>query len=95
VWPEWLAAEQVRCWGLCSPGGYEEALVWELRESGVTVEQQVPLPLCYKGKQLSSPLRQDLIVGSKLIVECKPVAQYNTVLEPQTMTYLRLSGLKL
>ena len=74
---------------------YEEALLWELDERGLRVERQVALPIRYKGHILASPLKMDLVVGTKVIVECKAVTQYHTVFEAQTLTYLRLSGLKL
>lgn len=50
---------------------YEEALAFELRHIGITVERQVNVPITYKGKVLSNPLRLDLLVGYKVIVECK------------------------
>ena len=74
---------------------YEEALAWELRQAGLTVNRQVSLPIPYKGHTLASPLRIDLIVGDKVIVECKATSKYNEVFEAQTLTYLRLTGLKL
>ena len=74
---------------------YEEALVWELAESGLRVERQVTVPLSYKGKKLSAPLRIDLIVDGKVIVECKATARYSDLFAAQTLTYLRLTGLKL
>ena len=74
---------------------YEDALVWELRQAGLDVRQQVSLPLVYKGVELSSPLRIDLVVGGKVIVECKSTSRYNQIFEAQTLTYLRLSGMKL
>lgn len=74
---------------------YEEALAWELGQRGLGVARQVMLPIHYKGATLSSPLRIDLIVAEKLIVECKAVAKYSDIFEAQTLTYLRLTGLKL
>ena len=74
---------------------YEEALVWELEQAGVRVQRQVPVPISYKGQTLKSPLRLDLLVGEKVIVECKAVEHYNSIYEVQTLTYLRLTGLKL
>jgi len=74
---------------------YEEAFAWELEQRGLAIQRQVQLPIPYKGRTLASPLRIDLIVGGKVIVECKAVAQYNTIFEVQTLTYLRLTGLKL
>ncbi len=41
------------------------------------------------------PLRLDLLVGGKVIVECKATTDYNRIFEVQTLTYLRLTGLKL
>lgn len=74
---------------------YEQALVWELEQRGLEVRRQVSLPIPYKGHILASPLRIDLIVGGKVIIECKAVARYNAIFEAQTLTYLRLTGLKL
>jgi GxxExxY protein len=44
---------------------------------------------------LSSPLRLDLLINDKVIVECKALAQYSNIFEAQTLTYLRITGLKL
>jgi GxxExxY protein len=73
---------------------YEEALVWELHQRSLATERQKILPIRYKDMTLAMPLRIDLIVNSLVIVECKAVAQYNTIFEAQALTYLRLSGLK-
>ena len=74
---------------------YEEALVWELERRGLQVKRQVSLPIPYKGNLLASPLRIDLMVNDLVVIECKAVSQHNPVFEAQTLTYLRLSGLKL
>ncbi|MDB5344697.1 MAG: hypothetical protein JWP89_3074 [Schlesneria sp.] len=74
---------------------YEEALAWELSQSGLTVQRQVELPIPYKGIVLASPLQIDLIVGGLVIVECKATVKYHEVYEAQTLTYLRLTGMKL
>jgi GxxExxY protein len=44
---------------------------------------------------LSTPLRIDLIVGEKVVVECKAVIEYHSIFEAQLLTYLRLSKRKL
>ncbi|HVU13953.1 MAG TPA: GxxExxY protein [Phototrophicaceae bacterium] len=74
---------------------YEEALVWELKNSGLTVERQKELPIVYKGVVLASPLRIDTIVNNRVIVECKATTDYHPVFEAQALTYLKLTGLKL
>ncbi len=74
---------------------YEEALVWELEERGLQAERQLAIPIQYKGRQLASPLRVDLLVEQCVIVENKSVVAYNAIFEAQTLTYLRLLKLRL
>jgi len=74
---------------------YEEALAWELRQRGLPVERQKVVPVIYKGQTLGVPLRLDLLVGDKVIVECKATTNYHSVFEAQALTYLRLTDLKL
>ncbi len=74
---------------------YEEALVWELIQRGLKVERQVNLPIIYKNNKLDKNLRIDLIVENKVIVECKATTEYNNIFEVQTLTYLRLTNMKL
>jgi GxxExxY protein len=73
---------------------YEEALVWELTNRGLLVERQVDVPIRYKGQQLATPLRVDMLVERKIIVENKATTKYNTIYEAQTLTYLRLLDLQ-
>ena len=74
---------------------YEEALAWELSQAGLCVQRQISFQIPYKGKILSTALRIDLLVENLVIVECKATASYHEVFEAQTLTYLRLTGLKL
>ena len=74
---------------------YEEALAWELERRGLSIERQKPVPVEYKGQTLGTPLRLDLLVDGQVIIECKATSDYNPIFEVQTLTYLRLTGLKL
>jgi GxxExxY protein len=74
---------------------YEEALVWELQNRGLLVERQVEVPINYKGNQLATPLRIDLLVENLVIIEDKAAVKYNPIFEIQTLTYLRLTNLRL
>lgn len=74
---------------------YEEALAWELSNAGLHVDRQVEVPITYKSNILATPLFIDLLIDNKVIIECKATSHYNTVFEAQTLTYLRLTGLKL
>jgi GxxExxY protein len=74
---------------------YEEALAWELTQSGLIVKRQLEVPLHYKGNRLATPLRLDLLVNDLVIVECKSTPKYNDIFAAQVLTYLRLLDLKL
>ncbi len=74
---------------------YEEALAWELRQVGLSVKRQVLVPIIYKGMELATPLKLDLLVDDLVIVECKATSKYNDIFAAQTLTYLRLTNLKL
>ncbi|MBS2213673.1 GxxExxY protein [Carboxylicivirga mesophila] len=74
---------------------YEECLISELKNKGLKVENQVKLPIIYKGKELSKHFIIDIVVEDKLIVELKAVEDILSVHEVQLVTYLKLSGMKL
>jgi GxxExxY protein len=74
---------------------YQEALAWELIDRGLKVEREKQVPLQYKNQFLATPLKIDLLVDETVIVECKATSEYNPIFESQTLTYLRLTGLKL
>ena len=74
---------------------YEEALAEELRLRGLSLERQIPVPILYKGRVLSTPLRLDLKVEGLVLVGTKAVKDWNPIFEAQMLTYLRLTGLKL
>jgi GxxExxY protein len=74
---------------------YEEALVFELMLRGLSVERQQPVPIFYKGHVLATPLRLDLCVNKRVIVDPKAVTEWNRIFESQMLTYLRLTQLKL
>lgn len=74
---------------------YEYALASDLRELGFDVRQEVPMPFIYKDINLDVGYRIDMIVNGKVIIEIKSIEALAPVHFAQTLTYLRLSGLKL
>lgn len=74
---------------------YEEALSQELTFRGLKVERQIPIPVYYKGVQIKQPLRLDLLVEEKVIVDTKASVENLPIYSVQVLTYLRLSQLKL
>ena len=69
---------------------YEEALALELKVRGLKVERQVEVPIRYKGNELKTPLRLDLLIENQIIVELKSVEEMKPVFAKQLLTYLRL-----
>ena len=70
---------------------YEEALCHELKMLGLEFQRQVSCPIHYKNVELSCPLRIDLLVENRIIVECKATIVHNSIYAAQCLTYLRLT----
>jgi len=73
---------------------YEKALMHELSLAGLRCENQVVVPVVYKGKTLGE-YRLDLLVESSVVVEIKAVDRKDPVFEAQLLSYLHMTGKKL
>jgi GxxExxY protein len=74
---------------------YENSLAYDLRQTGLQVNQQVSMPLIYKEVKMDTGYRVDLLIENKIIIEIKSVENLAPVHFSQTLTYLKLSGIKL
>ena len=74
---------------------YEQCIAQELRERGLRVEQQVVVPVCYKGKALGSNMRLDMRAEGLVIVEVKAVEAFHDAHIAQLLTYLKLTDCRL
>jgi GxxExxY protein len=74
---------------------YESALAYDLRETELEVQTQVPVPLVYKEVKMDVGFRLDLLVENKVIVEIKSVEKLAPVHFAQLLTYLKLTNLRL
>ncbi len=74
---------------------YEEALCYELSQAGLRFERQLRVPIKYKQVLLSTPLRLDLIVEDKVIVDNKAKDKTTPIDQQQLLTYLRLRNVRL
>ena len=72
---------------------YENALALELRKVGLGVECQKPFPVRYEGIVVGDYLA-DMVVASRVIIECKAATNLDPVHEAQLMNYLKASGLR-
>ena len=74
---------------------YETALAHDLSEVGLDVKRQVALPFVYKNINMEVGYRIDILVNDKVIIEVKAIETLAPVHFAQTLTYLKLSNLKL
>jgi GxxExxY protein len=76
-------------------GVYESGLKILLEEKGLKVMRQVPVPIVYRGIRFVEAYRMDLLVEESVIIEIKSIKELAEVHHKQTITYLKLSNLKL
>jgi GxxExxY protein len=73
---------------------YRLCLAHQLRESGIHVQSETPIALNFKGLEVPTAFRADLIVDERVMVELKAVDRLLPVHESQLLTYLKLARLK-
>ena len=69
---------------------YKKALLIEFREAGLEVEDEVELPVLYKGHVIGD-FRADIIVEGSVIIELKAVAHLLPAHEIQLVNYLTIA----
>ncbi len=74
---------------------YQECLYYELKQTGLKVQKEKPMPIVYKEVKLDHGYRIDLLVEQKVVIEIKTVEAFNDVHTAQVLTYLRLGNYKL
>jgi GxxExxY protein len=74
---------------------YEQALCYEMSQAGLSFRRQQQVPITYKGVKLATPLRLDLIVEGKVIVDNKSKKEATEIDKQTLLSYLRLTGIRL
>ena len=74
---------------------YHECLYYELRERGLNVYKEYPIPLEYEEVKMEIGYRADLFVEKKIIVEIKAVEAFNDIHLAQILTYLKVANCKI
>ena len=69
---------------------YEQCLLYELKQHGYRVKQQMIVPVVYGDLTMETDLRLDLLVDDCVIVELKAVQDLLPVYEAQLLTYMKL-----
>ncbi len=71
---------------------YEICFIEEMRNSGLSVKSQISVPILYKGRDLGSSLKLDLLIEDLIIVEEKAVELMVPLYKAQLLSYLKLTG---
>ena len=74
---------------------YQECLYYELKNKGLQVAKEKPMPIVYKDIKLDHGYRIDLLVEDKVVIETKTVEVLTDVHTAQVLTYLKLGNYKL
>ena len=74
---------------------YEYCLVKELKAQHLKVENQVRMPLMYKGEALEKEFVMDILVENRIVIELKAVEEIQPIHEVQLLTYMRLADKRL
>ena len=74
---------------------YVDCLCHELSLQGLAFQREFQVPVHYKGLDVLTNLRADLIVENEIIVEVKAVQEILPIFSAQLMTYLKLTGREL
>ncbi len=72
---------------------YEEALKMALEAKGFNVEQQIAVPVWFRGKKIGD-FEADLIVDELVIIELKAVRKIVNKHEAQLLNYLRATRIE-
>ena len=70
---------------------YRRALAVELRLRGLSVQEEEPVAVSFKGVLVGEG-RIDLWVGGRLVVELKTVETLNPIFKVQTRSYIKAKG---
>ena len=73
---------------------YERCLMYELAQKGVYAQNQVLLPINYKGVEIDAGYRLDILIPDTLILELKAGDKLSPIYTAQVLTYLKLTGIK-
>lgn len=70
---------------------YEKALCHELTLRGISFQNQIALPVHYKGVDLECGFRVDILAEDALIIEVKSIANILPPHEAQLLTYMKFA----
>jgi GxxExxY protein len=74
---------------------YEQCLMYELQELGLSVKRQVPIPIKYQKMLIEDAFRADMLINDVLIIEIKATEKDSSLHLAQLLSYLKLGNYSL
>lgn len=74
---------------------YQAALAYEIKQAGLEIEWERPIPAVYGDIKLELGFRADIIVARKVIIECKSLEALAPIHGKVLLTYLRMADKRL
>jgi len=69
---------------------YQQCLMHELSLRNINYESEVTVPIIYKGLDIQTQVRCDLIIENSIVIELKAVDHMLPIHEAQILTYMKL-----
>ena len=69
---------------------YHQCLIEELKYERISYVSELEVPIKYRGKEIDTKLRADLLIENCLVVELKSVKEIRPIFEAQLLTYMHL-----
>ena len=69
---------------------YQLCLMEELNYKNIEFKKEFKIPIIYKGKELVSDFRCDLLIENCLVIELKSVSEIQPIHEAQLLSYMKL-----
>ncbi len=73
---------------------YQTCLAYRLRNQGLIVEEEKPVPVIFEEIKMDCGYRCDIVVEGKIVIEVKRVDEITDIHLAQTLTYLRCLKLR-
>ena len=73
---------------------YKTCLVYRLREIGLNVEREKPIPVYFEGIKIDCGYRADMVVEGKVVIDTNCVDIISELHIAQVLTYLRFLKLR-
>jgi GxxExxY protein len=91
-----IVDSSIRVHSALGPGllesAYRACLAYELRKHGLSVGEEVGVPVVYDSHRLELGYRIDILVENLVVVEIKSVEAIAPIHKAQLLSYLKLSG---